>query len=60
MPENKTLLTYDQAAKLLNVHPVTLRRLVSAGKIPHHKIGSKAVRFNPDELMQETKVEASA
>lgn len=45
----KEFLTYPQAAKLLQVHEVTLRRLVSKRKIPYMKIG-RSVRLNLTDL----------
>jgi excisionase family DNA binding protein len=49
MPENETLLTYEEAAELLSVSPVTLRKWVLERRIPHYKLG-KSVRFAPREL----------
>ncbi|MGD9577675.1 MAG: helix-turn-helix domain-containing protein [Syntrophorhabdus sp.] len=38
------LLTYEEVAEILQLHPQTLRQWVSMGKFPHLKIGS-TVRF---------------
>ena len=54
--QKNTLLNYDQAAVLLNMHSASLRRLVSKGKIPHYKIG-KSVRFSESQLLNELRVE---
>ena len=40
------LLNYEQAAKVLNLAPQTLRQWVSGEKIPFIKLG-RAVRFTP-------------
>ena len=56
MPTEK-LLNYTEAAYLLGVHAVTLRRLVSQHKIEHYKIG-KSVRFTKEQLLFQHKVEA--
>lgn len=45
------LLTYNEAARLLRIHPVTLRRLVSQRRIPFVKIG-RSVRFVLEDLVQ--------
>lgn len=39
-----TLLTYEEVAKILRMHPQTLRQWVSEKKFPHLKIGAN-VRF---------------
>ena len=38
MPES---LTLDEAAKFLQMHPVTVRRHLRAGKLPGRKIGGE-------------------
>ena len=45
------LLTYQQAAKILNISEPTLRRWVMERRIPFIKIG-RLVRFDPDILMK--------
>lgn len=42
--ERATLLTYEEAAEILRIHPQTLRQWVSMKKFPHLKIGAN-VRF---------------
>jgi excisionase family DNA binding protein len=50
--QNSTyLLTYEEVATILGLKPNTLRTWVSAGKIPHIKLGS-AVRFTPEMVQQ--------
>jgi len=44
------LLDYSEAAKLLGIRPSTLRRWVSEGRISYVKVGSRRVRFRPDQL----------
>jgi len=42
--EAEQLLTYEEVANILRLHPQTLRQWVSNGKFPHLKIGV-TVRF---------------
>jgi excisionase family DNA binding protein len=49
MPEQETLLTYEEAAELIAVSPITLRKWVTERRIPHYKIG-KSVRFSAREI----------
>ena len=46
---NDSLLTYEQAAELLNLSPSTLRIYVMQKRIPYIKI-SKSVRFDRSSL----------
>ena len=53
MSDQKSLLTYNQAAKLLSIAPQTLRRWVAERKLPFIKLGGSfrsAVRFDAEEL----------
>lgn len=45
------LLTVDEAARRLKIHPVTLRRLVAEGKVPVIRIGS-SLRFREDMVIE--------
>jgi len=44
------LLTYDQAAKLVNLKLGTLYALVSQKRVPHVRLGRRLVRFSRSEL----------
>ena len=44
-----TLLTREEAAEYLRVHPDTVRRWAREGRFPEHKIGG-AVRYVREEL----------
>ena len=44
-----SLLTYQEAAERLRIHPITLTRYANAGKIDHLKIG-KRVFFTEKQL----------
>lgn len=44
------LLTTAQAAKLLGVHAVTVRRWINEGRLPAYRVGEKAVRIRHDDL----------
>ena len=46
----KKLLSYDEAAALLCLHPASIRRLVSKGKLDYIKIG-RSVRFTKEMLI---------
>lgn len=45
------LLTYEEVASILQLHPQTLRQWVSNGKFPHLKIGV-TVRFSRTMIEQ--------
>jgi excisionase family DNA binding protein len=56
------LLDYEEAAELLHIAPQTLRRWVSTGRVPYHKIG-KAVRFSErhlEEILERSEHRATA
>ena len=44
------LLTTEQAAELLGVHVVTLRKWAATGKIAAHKVGPRLWRFPREEV----------
>jgi len=46
----RSLLTVDEVAKLLHIHPTSLRRLVSKRKIPFIKRDGIGVKFNIEKL----------
>lgn len=46
----RSLLTVDEAAKLLHIHPTNLRRLVCKRKIPFIKREGIGVKFNIEKL----------
>ena len=48
------LLDPEEAARLLKVSDRGLRRLVSAGRLPFHRVGSQ-LRFDRDELLAATR-----
>jgi excisionase family DNA binding protein len=48
--EFQKLLDYNNAARVLGIAAITLRRKVEAGEIPVVKFG-RAVRFRKDELL---------
>jgi excisionase family DNA binding protein len=45
------LYNVSQAAKELRLAPITIRRMIRAGKIPHHKLGGKYL-FTPEDLAE--------
>jgi len=48
-PQFEPLLTAAEAARLLNIHPVTLLRWAREGSVPHRRLGRKVV-FRASEL----------
>jgi excisionase family DNA binding protein len=44
------LLSTMQVSKLLQVSPDTVRALVKDGKLPGVKIGTKLLRFRPEDI----------
>ena len=47
--DNDEILTTRQVAKLLKIHPVTVRKLAQRGEIPGWRVG-KSWRFSKSEL----------
>lgn len=45
------ILTVDQAAELLQMHPYTVRKLLRDGRIPGRKLGPKEWRVSKAELV---------
>jgi excisionase family DNA binding protein len=50
MPE--TLLSVSEAAKILQVAPMTVYRYVASGDLPAVRIGRRSIRFSPESLQQ--------
>jgi excisionase family DNA binding protein len=44
------LLTVEQAATRLQMHPVTVRRLLREGHLPGRKVGARQWRVSADAL----------
>ena len=51
---SKEILTAQEVAKYLRVHPYTVKRLARAGKLPGFKVGGQW-RFRKDKIEQPTK-----
>lgn len=45
----RELITTEDVAKILRLSNVTVRKMVSDGRIPHFKVG-RSVRFDPSVL----------
>jgi excisionase family DNA binding protein len=43
------VIELPEAAKMLQVHPNTIRNLIKTGEIPHFRLG-QAIRFDADKL----------
>ena len=50
----KDILTVEEVAEYLRIHPYTVRRLVRAGQLPGFKVGGQW-RFHRDEVDQRSK-----
>ena len=51
MVNKEEVLTAEEVAEYLRIHPYTLRRLARAGKLPGFKIGGQW-RFNKEEMQK--------
>ena len=51
MGEQRNLLTVPEVAEMLSLAQITIRKAVSAKRIPHYKIGS-SVRFLHEEIVE--------
>jgi excisionase family DNA binding protein len=54
------LMTVTQVAERLGVSVATVRRATSAGHLPHHRLGARAVRYSEADLqayLADTRVE---
>lgn len=56
---NMEALTVDQLARLMQIHPWTLRRLARHKRIPHMRIGT-VLRFNYDDVLAVVRRDAVA
>jgi excisionase family DNA binding protein len=50
MKENIKYLTTAEAAEILRVHPMTIRRLIAQKRIKALRVGSRSFRIPVDEL----------
>ena len=50
--QDDRLLTVDEAAEIMRVHPSTIRRLVRAGELARVKVGIREYRIRHGELMR--------
>ena len=44
------LLNIKQAASLLGIHHLTLRKLISEGEIGHYRLGNRGIRFSEEHI----------
>lgn len=45
-----SLLTIENAAEMLAVHPRTIRRYIAAGDLPAYRIGARHIRVRTSEI----------
>lgn len=48
----ETLLTTNQAARILNVHPNTVRGWAKDGTLPAKMLGKRRLRFEPSVIAE--------
>lgn len=53
----KKLLTTKELAEYLNVHPVSINRMVANDRIPFMRLGKTDLRFDLEEVLKELKGE---
>jgi len=51
IPKFEPLIKYEEAAGLLGIAQITLRKWVSQDKVPYYKLG-RCVRFRRSELQE--------
>jgi excisionase family DNA binding protein len=49
-PATRRLVGINQAAKYADVHPITLRRWVAAGRVPAYRAGPRLLKIDLNEL----------
>ena len=49
-PRHGRLMTISAAAEYADVHPVTLRRWVAAGRLPAYRVGPRLLKIDLDDL----------
>jgi excisionase family DNA binding protein len=49
-PGHRKLMTIAAAAAYADVHPVTLRRWVAAGRLPAYRVGPRLLKVDQAEL----------
>lgn len=57
--DDQRYYTLAEAARILNVHPKTLRKAIRSGVIPAVRVGPKAVRIPAEALRNLTDQEES-
>jgi excisionase family DNA binding protein len=56
----ETLITVEEAARLLGVKRQTLYMWVRRGLVPSYRVGKRLIKFKADELLESFKVERSS
>ena len=46
----RRLVGINQAAKYADVHPITIRRWISAGRVPAYRAGPRLLKIDLNEL----------
>ena len=57
MEDEHPLVTLEEMAKLLGIHPQTLRRLHLTGKVRSYKLSGTLLRFDPREVREDVRQE---
>ena len=50
--EEMKLITIDEAAERIGVHPNTIRNWLKAGNLKGYRIGPRVIRIDETELME--------
>lgn len=50
------ILSAEQLADRLSIHPDTVRKMTREGFLPHHRIGAGAIRYNLADVLAKTAV----
>ncbi len=53
------LVSPEQAAKILQLNPETVKRRIRSGEWPYYKLGERALRLDIQEILYLVKVEAT-
>jgi excisionase family DNA binding protein len=50
IPASRRLVGITQASKYADVHPITIRRWVAAGRVPAYRAGPRLLKIDLNEL----------
>lgn len=50
LPESRRLVGITQASEYADVHPITIRRWIAAGRLPAYRVGPRLLKVDLNEL----------